>query len=213
MTDDRAPVPDAIFEEAVIRQARLREPDATDDDRAAHARWIAADPLHALADAEARALWIAAAVPAARVAAAPRSTPQPRAAPSRRPVRRPVLARLALAASLLLAVAAGVAWGPVAFDRLRADHATAVGERRLVTLADGSRVWLNSDTALVVAMTAGERRVRLLRGEAFFEVAADPARPFVAATGAGSARDVGTAYDMRLDGGRASDAVLSGRVD
>ncbi|MFX9169461.1 FecR domain-containing protein, partial [Acinetobacter baumannii] len=79
---------------------------------------------------------------------------------------------LALAAGL-----AGLSLTPLA-TRLRADHATGVGERRDLALADGSHVLLNTDSALSVDYTADRRGVALQRGEAFFAVARDPARPF-----------------------------------
>ena len=82
-------------------------------------------------------------------------------------------------------------------DRLRADHYTAVGEVRSVTLADGSRVDLNTDTAIVVRYSEGERRILLLRGEAFFEVARNPQRPFVVDGFVLKARAVGTRYVVR----------------
>ena len=82
----------------------------------------------------------------------------------------------ALAASLVLVAGIGLwittAWLPFG------DYRTAVGEVRTVTLADGSIVQLNTDTALSVSITEHGRRLTLHRGEAFFTVAPDAARPF-----------------------------------
>src|SRR5262249_6139101 len=72
-----------------------------------------------------------------------------------------------------------------------------VGERRSITLADGSRVDLDADSALSVAFSDAQRRITLERGRAFFQVAKDPARPFIVAAGAGEIRALGTAFDVK----------------
>lgn len=163
--------------------------------------WLARDPAHARAWHEARAIWDL----------APR-LPEVNAPPSARapagPSRRRWLAGggLALAAGL-----AGLSLTPLA-TRLRADHATGVGERRDLALADGSHVLLNTDSALSVDYTADRRGVALQRGEAFFAVARDPARPFVVAAGGVEVRALGTAFDLRLTAGGLDLAVATGEV-
>src|SRR5262245_18260663 len=77
----------------------------------------------------------------------------------------------AIAASVILAVAGSVAWymwpnGP--------DYSTPLGGLASVPMTDGSKVTLNTDSAIRVAMTDTERSVELQKGEAFFEVAKDP---------------------------------------
>lgn len=79
------------------------------------------------------------------------------------------------------------------------DFATAVGERSTIALADGSSVVLNTNTRIEVSFEPGLRRVRLLRGQAWFEVAKDPARPFVVQAGEQRVTALGTAFDVRLD--------------
>lgn len=64
------------------------------------------------------------------------------------------------------------------------EFATARGERRTVRLADGTSVTLNTDSAIRVGYVADHRRIRLLRGQALFEVAKDRHRPFVVQAGA-----------------------------
>ncbi|WP_121381043.1 DUF4880 domain-containing protein, partial [Pseudomonas aeruginosa] len=76
--------------------------------------------------------------------------------------------RRALKTLLLVLAAGGSAWGlreSGSLQRWSADYATGVGERRRLALADGSRLELNSDTAVDVRFDAGERRLLLLRGE------------------------------------------------
>jgi transmembrane sensor len=75
---------------------------------------------------------------------------------------------------------------------------TGVGERRVVPLADGSLMRLNTDTEVTVDLTPGLRSIRLSRGEASFDVAHDTARPFVVAASDAQVRAVGTAFTVRL---------------
>jgi len=81
---------------------------------------------------------------------------------------------------------------------LRADYSTGIGEIRTIQLGDGSKVHLNSDSALAVSMDAGVRRLSLLKGEALFEVNPDPNRPFRVHAGDGTVTALGTAFNIRL---------------
>jgi transmembrane sensor len=83
-------------------------------------------------------------------------------------------------------------------------------ERR--TLDDGSVVDLNRGAAVEAQFTATERRVTLVRGEASFTVAKDPARPFVVGAGGVAVRAVGTIFNVRLDGAAVEVVVAEGRV-
>ena len=75
--------------------------------------------------------------------------------------------------------------------------ATAIAERRSISLSDGTVVELNAHTNLAFEATATERRVRLGGGQAFFSVTKDPDRPFIVDTPLGSVRVTGTAFDVR----------------
>lgn len=92
-------------------------------------------------------------------------------------------------------------------------HATQVGEQRSITLDDGSTVQLNTDSLLEVRYTAGARDLRLVRGEAFFEVAANPARPFSVYGKDGVARAIGTAFVVRVRAERMDVTVTKGVVE
>nr|WP_298098297.1 FecR domain-containing protein [uncultured Shinella sp.] len=109
--------------------------------------------------------------------------------------RRRLVAGIALAAAAITAVLAG----PALLLRLQADAITATGESRLMTLADGSVVNLSGGSAIGVDITAEGRRVRLLSGEAFFDVAHDAARPFTVEAGGAKVVVLGTAFDVALD--------------
>lgn len=95
---------------------------------------------------------------------------------------------------------------------LTADHATGVGELRRVQLEDGSRVHLGAASAVDVVSDPQGRGVRLLRGQAFFDVVADANRPFTVDTPRLSVRVTGTAFAVDRTGGTTSVAVQSGSV-
>lgn len=90
--------------------------------------------------------------------------------------------------------------------------ATAMGEQREVALPDGSAIALNSDSRLRVSYGARYRSVRLLQGEALFEVARDLDRPFVVDAGMGRVEALGTTFAIRLDLDSIEVAVTHGRV-
>lgn len=92
------------------------------------------------------------------------------------------------------------------------EFATAKGERRTVRLADGSTITLNTDSAIRVGYVADRRLVRLLRGQALFEVAKDPHRPFVVQAGAKQVTALGTIFEVRLDADRMKVTLVEGKV-
>ncbi|MBG0811571.1 FecR domain-containing protein [Methylosinus sp. H3A] len=165
--------------------------------RAEFDAWLAADPAHARAYADISGMF------AQARELRPARRPQQRLA---RPGRAAAWGGL-LAASIAIAVWFGdlsLLW--------RADHSTGVGERRTAILADGSRVELDGASAVAIHFEAGRRRVRLLAGEAWFEVAPDPARPFVVEAAGGEVTALGTAFDVALTAGGARVAVGEHRV-
>lgn len=78
------------------------------------------------------------------------------------------------------------------------DYSTSVGEQRNITLADGSRIMLDADTALKLEFTESERRLRLVRGRAFFDVAKDKSRAFIVEAFGGSVTALGTRFTVHL---------------
>jgi transmembrane sensor len=136
--------------------------------------WIAADPEHGVAFARAEAAW---AVAARLDELAPVIAPEAIAGPAGRfeaaVGRRHVVA--GILASGLFGTAATVAWQKSReVERLR----TAIGEARNFRLADGSHLFLNTNSAVEVALREDRRFLRLLRGEASISVAPD-SRPLL----------------------------------
>ena len=180
-----------MYDTAARWQLRLESEPLGPDDEVALSAWLAADPRHRLALAEAGIAWHGA------TQAHPDAS---RRAPTTKPRRAPWAswAGGALAAPLmLLALSFAPGWWAV----LRSDAHSAVGESRTVQLSDGSRAVLDSDSAIAIDFDAGARGIRVLRGAAWFEVRPDAARPFRVRAGDTIATAVGTAYavDMRGD--------------
>jgi len=149
--------------EAAAWVVRLSDPSASADDRARFEAWRAGSPERELAYERELAGWEA--------LDGLRDAGGLQAAPRRRFGFAPRWATAAAAALLMV----GVAWWSAHPEPA---YATAIGERRLVVLEDGSRVEMNTDSRIVVRYSGERREVRLLRGEALFMVTADP-RPFV----------------------------------
>jgi transmembrane sensor len=91
-------------------------------------------------------------------------------------------------------------------------HRTDYGEQRSIALADGSIVVLNTLSELAVRFGPETRRVELVSGEAMFDVARDPDRPFVVATGAVDLSVLGTRFSVYRKADSVRLAVLEGVV-
>lgn len=128
-----------------------------------------------------------------------------------RHVYRPAT-RAVSAAVIAFLIVGSVLWSPSYFQNLRSDYYTGVGERRQVTLTDGSRVTLNTDTAVAVEIGGQNRGIALLRGEAFFDVNRNDVRPFSVTAGSGTSRVAGTSFNVELSTA-ATVTVASGAVD
>lgn len=89
---------------------------------------------------------------------------------------------------------------------------TAVGERRTVSLQDGSAVTLDTHSEVQVTGWSAERRLRLVSGRAYFDVAKDEHRPFIVDVAHQQVTALGTTFDIRLDGDVTTVDLLRGRV-
>ncbi|MGK6311902.1 FecR family protein [Neorhizobium sp. DT-125] len=177
--------PAEISDEALLRIVRLNSGEATAADEADFAAWRSQSDLHEAAAREAEAIWNGASG----------LTQDPKTGAVRPAGTGPRLGRR----SLLTGVAAVAAAGTFAASRFGAfahDYETGVGVTRIVDLPDGSRVHMNAMSALDLAYEAGRRRVVLAAGQAFFDVAADPARPFEVEAGGLVMTALGTAFDI-----------------
>ena len=183
---------------------RLQSDDASRSERRAHAAWLAADPRNAAAyrdiEASIEALdglddWMRAEL----------GELNSRAMVRHRHHARIWIAGVGSAEALLLAV---VFW-PAADTETR--YETARAEQREVALDDGSRIHLNTATAVSVRYTPTLREVILRLGEGMFDVNRDD-RPFVVRAGDTRVVAVGTQFRVHLDGGNVIVTVLEGKV-
>lgn len=150
----------------------------------------------------------------AATAAAPACAPRAPAARGRWGV--PLLPQ-SLAAGLLVAIGVGMGMLALAPDKdapwdAGQIHATAVGERAVITLSDGTRVTLNTATRIRAEIGEHHRLLWLDGGEAYFEVAHDPSRPFIIDAGGPSVRVLGTSFTLRRQGEQLQTHVVEGRV-
>lgn len=196
--------------------ARLHSDEVTDADRAAFEEWRAASPRHAAAFEEAQAAWEVFAV----ADADPHVRALGQAALAARP-ERPRLTLWAVAASLVLVAGVGLQIASrlptgtdlASLERLGVpDYITEKGERRSVRLPDGTSVTLNTDTRIDVAYGPAARLVTMSGGQAFFDVAKDPDRPFIVNAGGQRITALGTAFDVRLEGGIFEVLLVEGEI-
>jgi transmembrane sensor len=148
------------------------------------------------------------------------------AAREKRPSARRLAPRHAVAAAvailfLLMTTATLVSrglfgdWGPEGSGRSQRGpivYASDGGQVRTVALPDGSRVTLDSASAVEVQFTPASRALRLLRGRAFFEAAKNPERPFSVVAQGRQVVALGTRFDVWLRGSELRVALLEGRV-
>lgn len=188
--------------------------DPTPARQAEFERWLRADPAHFEAYQSVEATWHAMEAPGQRLAEAEADElADYLEAMDRSRRHRKIIRRLGALGVFLLALVASAVWleRPGAIENLRADYVTERGERRSVQLADGSSVLLDADSALADAFVAGERRVKLIRGGAFFDVAPSSV-PFVVEAANGEVRVMGTGFEVRLLSDGASVTLEHGRV-
>ncbi|WP_051651048.1 FecR family protein [Brevundimonas bacteroides] len=126
--------------------------------------------------------------------------------------------RIAAALAALTLLVSGAWWAvdrwPSAgrVEAAPAVYRTEAGERSTVTLPDGSVATLNTASAMEVAYRRGERRVRLIEGQAIFAVAHDAEAPFSVRAGDHVVTATGTLFEVRLDDAGTRVALLEGGV-
>lgn len=204
----------AVLEQAAEWYAMLRDGQASGQVRADWQAWLSADVMHQAAWAHVedirRNFEPLRGQPEARVA-----TRALGVATGRLQARRRMLVGLAALGGGALVGWAGwrEALLPASLMAWGADHRTATGEQRELTLADGSRLWLNTATAVNVRFDAGQRAIALVDGEVFVATAKDATRPFVVHTEHGRLRPLGTRFNVRREADHTRLAVFQGAVD
>ena len=209
--------PPQIVDEAARWFVMMREPDVMQDDRTAFADWMRASPAHVGAYLEVARLWSDAARIDSDISAMPevdqptnvtQLTVHREASP--RPQRSTKSYRVLLAACIagVCILAGGIAW----YANSAPTYVTHIGEQRVITLEDGSTVKVNSRSRVEVRLSAHTREISLIEGQALFEVAHDPSRPFVVRSGDVAVRAIGTQFDVNRRQSGTVVTVIEGRV-
>ena len=186
--------------EAAAWVARLHGPNRTHEVEAGFRRWLAESPEHASAFELLTDTW--------EKSANLRRHPAEQVASWQAVGFRVTLSRAALACCVI-AVLAIV--GTLLYLHTNA-VATAIGEQRTMALEDGTRVYLNTNSRVVVHYDKTARRVELQSGEALFEVAKRPDWPFIVTAGDRQIRALGTEFIVKRDAQELTVTLVEGKV-
>lgn len=208
-TDPNAP--GDFADQAAAWRARLAAPDCSSGDRAYFEDWLAQSPAHVEAWLEMERVEAIAASLAADPLIRAAARQARRHLPAAGLARRWLPAAAALAATLVIALGV-VLWVLRSQAPTVTQYATAVGEQRLLDLADGTQVLLDTDSALTTRFSATARQVELQRGRAQFVVGQDARRPFTVQAGAATIEDIGTTFQASHLAGEVRVALLEGTV-
>jgi transmembrane sensor len=205
----------AVRDQAAAWFARSRSNTMTAQERAELEAWLGASPTHFNAFAEARDLWSG--LEAARADTAWMQLREEAQDSLRRRgfIRR--IGELAAVVAVVLALGAGAStWMRLHDTRQQAvvaSYQTRVGQTSSISLADGSLMVLDTDSAVrVLSMGPRQRRLELVRGRAFFRVAKDASRPFVVIAQGRSVTATGTQFNLYLKQSRLEVTLLEGGV-
>jgi transmembrane sensor len=190
----------AIDTQAALWIARLDAGELPKEQEKALERWLASDSRHRGAFLRAQAAWHM----FDRASVLPNPGENIAGVVSRRRM---------LAVSGAAAAAAVGTGGSLYLWRSAAAIETPVGEMRRVALKDGSIATVNTNSLLEVALKHDVRVLTIEKGEAWFDVAKDRARPFVVAAGKVRVRAVGTAFSVRRRDDGADVLVTEGMVE
>ncbi|QFY62529.1 DUF4880 domain-containing protein (plasmid) [Rhizobium grahamii] len=204
---------DPIVDEALNWLVRMEAGGTVEaSERAEFEVWLNADAAHRTAWNEVRDVWSSPeVVTASRQLDAATPVTSVMSIRRARPGRLKTWA-LPLAASLALIVGASH-FAMQLFPRISSDYSTAAGERREVTLPDGSLMVLNTGTAVDLDFSSGRRGVRIIQGEAWFDVVHDAAHPFHVVGDYGEVQVKGTAFSVEVEGDSDTAALQRGSVD
>jgi len=179
-----------------------------DDDRTRHdfARWRDAHVAH---DEAFRRIERLMAMPSLHEASRRDAA---RLAKSPRPETRRSWTKYAAAMAAALLIVVGYLQYPALLLRWQADHMTAPGERKILTLPDGSLIELNTSSAVALDFAGGRRHLSLLAGEVFFDVKPDSAHPFTVTARFSETTVKGTAFSIRTGDDEDMILLAHGRV-
>ncbi|QXI08547.1 FecR domain-containing protein [Pseudomonas tensinigenes] len=194
------------LEEAADWLIRMSEGELSDSERGEWEYWKASTPERSRAWARAQLLQT-------KLGGLPPSLAMSALDRPSSPERRAALGKLAMILAIL--PAGWGSWKLAESQQWSADYRTAIGQQRELTLADGSKITLNTDTAIDVRFDANQRLIHLREGEILVQTAPDIsplARPFLVSTRHGRMQALGTRFTVRELQPRTHLAVLEGAV-
>lgn len=207
LTRRNAPPPaQQALEEAADWLIRLSEGELNDTERGEWECWKSSTPERSQAWARAQLLQ-------SKLGGLPPSLAMSALDRPNSPERRAALGKLAMILAIL--PAGWGSWKLAESQQWSADYRTAVGQRRELTLADGSKITLNTNSAIDVLFDASQRLIHLREGEILVQTAPDNApssRPFLVDTRQGRMQALGTRFTVRELQPRTHLAVLEGAV-
>jgi transmembrane sensor len=177
----------AVKERAIEWLERSERRNFAQSDRERLEQWLSESAGHRIAFWHAKSAWER----AGRLRILKPPVPAARKSPSR---LRIALAACAAVALVAVASGMGTAWFAGPRERVLS---TGQGERETVSLADGSKIELNTDTELHIGSGKDRRTARLVKGEAYFQIVHDAAHPFTVVAGKHSILDLGTKFSVR----------------
>jgi transmembrane sensor len=201
-----SPIAFAVLKQAAEWFAVLRSDDVSETDRARWRDWLEGNPEH-------RSAWQRVESISGKFDSLPEEIAREVLDAAGRDRRR------FLKTLTVLCITGTGAWAASQFTPWRewiTDHQTAIGETRELILPDGTRIWLNTATAVNIDYSAGLRRIAVVAGELLIETSLDivsPGRPFVVETAHGRLRPLGTRFGILQDKLASRVAVYNGAVE
>lgn len=207
MSDTNMPLPfsaQEITDRAAAWVERKMHSTWSATDEAALESWLSESPAHRIAFWRLDGAWSE----TSRLTAL-RLPPSHRSQGAASPRIRPAVSKSLVAAAVIVALGFSISGY---FSPRATTYSTGLGERKMLTLADGSQIELNTNTVLRAGDSGTARKVWLDKGEAYFRVKHDAAHPFEVIVADQRITDLGTEFNVRADGDRLKIAVVQGKV-
>lgn len=184
--------------------ARDEAQEWSNEKQVAFDEWLAKSPAHVTAFWRVEASWVRTDLVA---------DARPFGASLRlQPKRKSWLSALRLAAAVAVLSIIGAATFSYLNQPGEQTFATAVGERKVVTLFDGSKIELNTNTVVQIGLGEDQRHVKLVQGEAYFQVYHDTVHPFTVVAAGQRVTDLGTEFSVQIRTNGLKVALIKGRA-
>jgi len=202
-------IDNSIIEKAVEWHLQLHSAAASDADRANFVAWQHQNSTHALAYSRIERMWGKFSVVEPNAAKVSIES----ALQSGKAIKKIAQHGKGIALSLVAIISAYSAVQTQPAQIWLAENKTAIGEQRSMTLADGSTLMLNTNTALDIDFSDRQRLIKLYQGEVLITVAKDKSRPLIIATAQGTARALGTIFNVKTAEETTQVTVVESKVE